>query len=119
MYASQNTHRFPALVLAAGLTTAVMIGLSALANSQAGTTAVDTRQLLAATPSVTQAVVSEAMAAPLRVDVIAYRSQVGNELQAGHRHHAEQAARMMHVSSMKVGSGTAPSHRARSNQYNC
>ena len=33
MYMNENSHRFPALVMAAGLTTAVIIGLSALAHS--------------------------------------------------------------------------------------
>jgi hypothetical protein len=35
MYMNESSHRFPALVLAAGLTTAVVIGLSALAQSRA------------------------------------------------------------------------------------
>jgi hypothetical protein len=73
MYKSENTHKFPALVLAAGFTTAVVIGLSALAQSHAGMTATDTRQLIATTPS---------MIAPFRIDVIATRPQAGVELQA-------------------------------------
>ena len=72
MYTSQNTHRFPALVLAATLTTAVMIGLSALAQSYAAAAPADARQLLAAAPSAGQPLVAEA--APLRIKVVASRS---------------------------------------------
>ncbi len=43
MYTSENTHRFPALVLAATFTTAVMIGLSALAQSYAAAAPADAR----------------------------------------------------------------------------
>jgi hypothetical protein len=74
MYMNENTHRFPALVLAAGLTIAVMMGLSALAQTRNGMTAMDIQQGVAATPSVTQAIASEATAARLRIDVTAYRS---------------------------------------------
>jgi hypothetical protein len=74
MYKSETTHRFPALVLAAGLTTAVVIGLSALAQSQSGMTAPDNRQLVTTTPPAGKTVVSDARVAPLRIDVIAYRS---------------------------------------------
>jgi hypothetical protein len=80
MYKSENTHRFPALVLAASFTTAVIIGLSALAQSQAGMKAYS-RQLVAA-PSVSQTVATEAIVAPLRIDVIGYRSEAGAEFQA-------------------------------------
>jgi hypothetical protein len=72
MYTIENTHRFPALVLAATFTTAVMIGLSALAQSYAGTSSADVRQIVAATPSSSEAMVAEA--APLRITVIASRS---------------------------------------------
>jgi len=74
MYKSETTHRFPALVLAAGFTTAVVIGLSALAQTQSGMTASDTRQLVGTMPSVTRVVASEAAVAPMRINVIAYRS---------------------------------------------
>ncbi len=69
MYTSENTHRFPALILAATFTTAVMIGLSALAQSYAAAAPADARQLVAAAPS---PVVAEA--APLRIKVVASRS---------------------------------------------
>jgi hypothetical protein len=80
MYKSENTHRFPALVLAAGFTTAVIIGLSALAQSQAGMTS--HHRQMAAMPSMTQTVATEAITAPLRIDVIGYRSEAGAEFQA-------------------------------------
>jgi hypothetical protein len=73
MYTNQNNHRFPALVLAAGLTTAVLIGLSALAQS-GFTTALDSRQLAATTRSAPQAAVASPLVAPLRVTVVATRS---------------------------------------------
>jgi hypothetical protein len=60
MYMNDNSHRFPALVLAAGLTTAVVLGLSALAQSGITTSASKARQVVAAKPSVPQAVVAEA-----------------------------------------------------------
>jgi len=72
MYKSETTHRFPALVLAAGFTAAVVIGLSALAQTQSGMTARGARELVNTTPSVTRVVASDV--APMRVDVIAYRS---------------------------------------------
>lgn len=71
MYTSENTHRFPALVLAATLTTAVMLGLSALAQSYAGAAPADARQLVTAAPS-GQPMVAEA--ASLRIKVVASRS---------------------------------------------
>ena len=74
MYTNESNHRFPALVLAAGLTIAVMMGLSALAQTRGGITAMDMQQGVAAAPSVTQAVASEASDAPLRINVTAYRS---------------------------------------------
>ena len=72
MYTTENTHRFPALVLAATFTTAVMIGLSALAQSYAGATPADARQLVATAPYAGQPLVAEA--APLRIKVVASRS---------------------------------------------
>jgi hypothetical protein len=72
MYTSENTHRFPALVLAATFTTAVMIGLSALAHSYAGTPSADVRQVVTATPSASEPMVAQA--APLRITVVASRS---------------------------------------------
>lgn len=80
MYTTDNSHRFPALVLAAGLTTAVVLGLSALAQSGIATSAPKARQVVATTPSVPQAVVAAAWVAPLRIDVVATRSRA--ELQA-------------------------------------
>jgi hypothetical protein len=74
MYTKTKTHRFPALVLAAGLTIAVMMGLSALAQSRGGMTSPDIQQGVAGTLSVTQAELSEAPSSPLRIDVVAYRS---------------------------------------------
>jgi hypothetical protein len=73
MYKSETTHRFPSLVLAAGLTVSVMIGLSALAQSQSRTTAQDSG-LVSTMPSAGKIVVSDARVAPLRIDVIGYRS---------------------------------------------
>jgi len=73
MYTNQNNHRFPALVLAAGLTTAVIIGLSALAQSGFAT-AVDSGQLIATSRSAPQAAVASPLAAPLRITVVATRS---------------------------------------------
>jgi hypothetical protein len=73
MYMNENSHRFPALVLAAGLTTAVVIGLSALAQSTA-TMAAPVAQVVATKPSLSQVAVEEADLAPLRIDVIATRS---------------------------------------------
>jgi hypothetical protein len=73
MYTNQNNHRFPALVLAAGLTTAVMIGLSALAQS-GSPAALDNRQLVATSRSAPQAAVASPLAAPFRVTVVASRS---------------------------------------------
>jgi hypothetical protein len=74
MYTKANTHRFPALVLAAGLTIAVMMGLAALAQSRGGMNSPDIQQGVAGTLFVTQAAVPEASATPLRIDVVAYRS---------------------------------------------
>jgi hypothetical protein len=73
MYMNENSHRFPALVLAAGLTTAVVIGLSALAQSRA-TMAAPAAQVVATTPSVSRITVKEADVARLRIDVVATRS---------------------------------------------
>ena len=73
MYMNENSHRFPALVLAAGLTTAVVIGLSALAQSRA-TMAAPVAQVVATKPSVSQVAVEETTVARLRIDVIATRS---------------------------------------------
>ena len=73
MYMNENSHRFPALVLAAGFTTAVVIGLSALAQSRA-TMAVPVAQVVATKPSVSQVAVEERDVARLRIDVVATRS---------------------------------------------
>jgi hypothetical protein len=73
MYMNESSHRFPALVLAAGLTTAVVIGLSALAQSRA-TMAAPVVQVVATKPSVSQVAVEEADVARLRIDVVATRS---------------------------------------------
>ena len=73
MYMNENNHRFPALVLAAGLTTAVVIGLSALAQSRA-TMAAPVAQIVAAKPSVSPVAVEERDVARLRIDVVATRS---------------------------------------------
>ena len=73
MYMNESSHRFPALVLAAGLTTAVVIGLSALAQSRA-TMAVPVAQVVATKASVSQVAVEEADVARLRIDVVATRS---------------------------------------------
>jgi hypothetical protein len=73
MYSSENTHRVPALVLAAGFTIAVMMGLSALAHTQSAVTASDLQQGLGRVSAATT-LVSEAANAPLRVEVKAYRS---------------------------------------------
>ena len=73
MYMNENSHRFPALVLAAGLTTAVVIGLSTLAQSRA-IMAAPVAQVVATKPSVSQVAVEEADVARLRIDVVATRS---------------------------------------------
>jgi hypothetical protein len=73
MYMNENSHRFPALVMAAGLTTAVVIGLSALAQSRVAIAPV-ARQVVVTTPSGPQAAVAAARIAPLRIDVVASRS---------------------------------------------
>jgi hypothetical protein len=73
MYMNENSHRFPALVLAAGLTTAVVIGLSALAQSRA-MMAAPVAQVVATKPSVSQVAVEQADVARLRIDVVASRS---------------------------------------------
>jgi hypothetical protein len=73
MYMNENGHRFPALVLAAGLTTAVVIGLSALAQTRIAMTP-DARQVISTTVTVPRAAVAEASIAPLRVSVVATRS---------------------------------------------
>ena len=73
MYMNETSHRFPALVLAAGLTTAVVIGLSALAQSSA-TMAAPVAQVVATKPSVSQVAVEEAAVARLRINVVATRS---------------------------------------------
>jgi hypothetical protein len=73
MYMNENSHRLPALVMAAGLTTAVVIGLSALAQSTAAI-APGARQVISTTVSVPQAAVVEASTAPFRVNVVATRS---------------------------------------------
>jgi hypothetical protein len=72
MYMNENSHRFPALVMAAGLTTAVVIGLSALAQSTVAIT--PARQVISTTVSVPQAAVADASIAPFRVNVVATRS---------------------------------------------
>ena len=74
MYTNANTHRFPALVLAAGLTIAVMMGLSALAQSRGGVTSPDIRQGIAGTLPLPQAAVADASTTPLQINVVAYRS---------------------------------------------
>jgi hypothetical protein len=73
MYMNENSHRFPALVLAAGLTTAVVTGLSALAQTRIAMTP-DARQVISTTVAVPRAAVAEASIAPLRVSVVANRS---------------------------------------------
>ena len=73
MYMNENSHRFPALVLAAGLTTAVVIGLSTLAQSRA-IMAAPVAQVVATKPSVSQVAVEERDVARLRIDVVATRS---------------------------------------------
>jgi len=73
MYMNENNHRFPALVLAAGLTTALVIGLSALAQSRASMAA-PVAQIVATKPSVSQVAVEERDVARLRIDVVATRS---------------------------------------------
>ena len=71
MYMNENSHRFPALVMAAGLTTAIIIGLSALAQSTVAITP-DARQVISTTVSVPQA--ADASIAPFRVNVVGTRS---------------------------------------------
>jgi hypothetical protein len=73
MYMNENSHRFPAVVMAAALTTAVIIGLSALARS---TVAISpgARQVISTTVSAPQAAVVEASSTPFRVNVVATRS---------------------------------------------
>ena len=73
MYMNENSHRFPALVMAAGLTTAVIIGLSALAQNTVAITP-NARQVISTTVSEPQASVVEASIAPFRVNVVATRS---------------------------------------------
>ena len=73
MYMNENSHRFPALVMAAGLTTVVVIGLSALAQSKVAITP-GARQVISTTVSVPQAAVVEASTAPFRINVVATRS---------------------------------------------
>ena len=73
MYMNVNNHWFPALVMAAGLTTAVIIGLSALAHSTVAITP-GARQVISTTVSVPQAAVADASIAPFRVNVVATRS---------------------------------------------
>ncbi len=73
MYINENSHRFPAVVMAAALTTAVIIGLSALAQSTVAITP-GARQVISTTLSVPQAAVVEASTAPFRVNVVATRS---------------------------------------------
>ena len=73
MYMNENNHRFPALVLAAGLTTSVVIGLSALAQSRASMAA-PVAQIVAKKPSVSQVAVEERDVARLRIEVVATRS---------------------------------------------
>jgi hypothetical protein len=66
MYTSENTHRFPALVLAVGFTVAVMTGLSALAK-ELGTQA-DRGVLQSAAQ---RALVSDATSTSMRIDAVA------------------------------------------------
>ena len=73
MYMNENNHRFPALVLAAGLTTAVVIGLSALAQSRASMAA-PVAQIVAKKPSVSQVAVEERDVARVRIEVVATHS---------------------------------------------
>ncbi len=73
MYMNENSHRFPALVMAAGLTTAVVIGLSALAQSTVAITP-GARQVISTAVGVPQAAVVEASTVPFRVNVVATRS---------------------------------------------
>ena len=71
MYMNDNNHRFPALLLAACLTTSLVIGLSALAHSRLGSVSPDSR-LVGVTPA-SRLVVSQSLVAPLRIDVVAAR----------------------------------------------
>ena len=73
MYMNENSHRFPALVMAAGLTTVVIIGLSALAQSTVAITP-NARQVISTTVGVPQTAVVDASIAPFRVNVVATRS---------------------------------------------
>ena len=73
MYMNENNHRFPALVLSVGLTAAVVIGLSALAQTRVAT-APDSREILATTRSAPQSAEADASIARLRVNVVASRS---------------------------------------------
>jgi len=71
MYTNANTHRFPALVLALGLTTAVVVGLSSLAHSRLGTVSPDSRLVGVESPA---SALSQASTAPQRTDVLIARS---------------------------------------------
>ena len=71
MYRNDTSHRFPALLLAACLTTSLLIGLSALAHSRLGSVSPDSR--LVGVTSASRWVVSESSVAPLRIDVVAAR----------------------------------------------
>ena len=84
MYTIGNNHRFPALVLAAGLTTAVVFGLSALSHSQLGGLSPDSR--LGGTMSLVS--VPDATIAPLRIDVVATRTEDGESDSAANCDHS-------------------------------
>ncbi len=73
MYTTENSHRFPALVLAATLTTAVVFGLSALAHSQLGALSPDSRL----DETISAIAVPEASSVPLCIDVVASRTEEG------------------------------------------
>ncbi len=71
MYTSANSHRLPALVLALGLTAAVVVGLSSLAHSRLGTVSPDNRLVGIGAPAST---VSQVLVAPQRTDVLVERT---------------------------------------------
>jgi hypothetical protein len=74
MYTNDNSHRFPALLMAACLTASVVIGLSALAHSRLGTVSPDSR-LMAATPVASRLIVSDTSVVPFHIEVVATSPQ--------------------------------------------
>lgn len=71
MYTIGNSHRFPALVLAAGFAGAVVLGLSALSHNRLGAPSPESRSA----GTIATVSMRDESIAPLRIDVVVSRPE--------------------------------------------